>query len=142
MSTLYKSWKDGSQQLSEDMIAKFDQLSMMGFQFNVLPYYENNRSWDDHYELLLAYKEATGNARVPIKYKADLRLGKWVQSQRQQYKLLQDGKKSKMTADRVQKLDEAGFEWTLMPGAAAREEMEEDEGDNHLEVGMKVEEEV
>ena len=54
----------------------------MGFQFNCLPYYESNRSWEDHYEVLLKLKERNnGSARLPLKYKADLRLGKWVQSQ-------------------------------------------------------------
>jgi len=116
MSTLYKSWKSGSQQLSEDMISKFNQLAELGFGFDVLPYYENNRSWEDHYAVLLKFKEENnGSARVPLKYKADLRLGKWVQSQRQQYKLLQEGKKSKLTSERMEKLEAAGFEWALGP---------------------------
>lgn len=123
MSTLYKNWKSGSQHLSEDMIAKFNQLIMLGFQFNVLPYYENNRSWDDHYEVLLKFKEENhGSARVPLKYKADLRLGKWVQTQRQQYKLLQEGKKSKLTEERLERLEEAGFEWEVFGGASQDEE--------------------
>ena len=122
MSKLYQDWKSGRQQISEDMIDKFNTLENMGFEFNVLPYYESNRSWQDHYDLLLKYREHTGNARVPLKYKADLRLGKWVQSQRQQYKLLQEGKKSKLSQDRVEKLERAGFEWALAPGSVEEDE--------------------
>lgn len=132
-STLYKDWKSGSQHLSEDMIAKFNQLTAIGFEFNVLPYYESNRSWDDHYAVLLKFKEGNnGSARVPLKYKADLRLGKWVQSQRQQYKILQEGRKSKLTTERFEKLQSAGFEWALMPGSSTKEEDEDEEMEDQV----------
>ncbi|KAL9178296.1 hypothetical protein ACHAXT_001724 [Thalassiosira profunda] len=113
MSALHREWKAGKQQLGEDMVRKFRQLSELGFRFDVLPFYENNRSWEDHYDVLVEFRKATGSARVPLKYKADLRLGKWVQNQRQQWKLLQEGKKSKLTPERVAKLEEAGFEWVV-----------------------------
>ena len=132
MSKLHKNWKSGNdtQQLSDDMIAKFEQLTALGFQFNVLPYYENNRSWDEHYDLLLKYKEDNdGSCRVPLKYKADLRLGKWVQTQRQQRTLLSEGKESKMTEERVQKLESAGFEWDV-PVESASDVQNEEEVDN------------
>ena len=75
ISTLYKNWKTGSHlALSEDMIAKFHQLLDLGFGFDILPYYENNRSWEDHYAVLLQYgEEYGGSVRGPLKYKADLR---------------------------------------------------------------------
>mmetsp|Transcript_20231 Transcript_20231/g.35972 ORF Transcript_20231/g.35972 Transcript_20231/m.35972 type:complete len:774 (-) Transcript_20231:96-2417(-) len=128
-STLYKNWKEGSQQLSEDMIAKFNQLIGLGFKFDVSSYYENNRSWEDHYAVLLKFKEGNnGSARVPLKYKADLRLGKWVQTQRQQYKLLQDGsKKSKLSEDRIERLEGAGFEWEVAGGGNQDEEEDDDQ---------------
>lgn len=126
ISSLYKNWKAGSQLLSEDMTDKLYQLIELGFEFNVLPYYENNRSWDDNYEILLKFKELNnGSARVPLKYKADLRLGKWVQNQRQQYKLLQDGKTSKLSEERIEKLEIAGFEWEGRGGAVKDEDEEE-----------------
>ncbi|KAL7539283.1 hypothetical protein ACHAXR_009151 [Thalassiosira sp. AJA248-18] len=126
ISTLYKKWKNGSQQLSEDMIVKLNQLSALGFKFDVLSYYENNRSWEDHYAVLLKFKEENnGSARVPLKYKADLRLGKWVQTQRQQYKLLSDGKKSKLTDYRIEKLESAGFEWEV-GGVSTKDEEDQE----------------
>lgn len=117
ISALYKGWKDGTQQLPQDTIEKFNILEQMGFQFNVLSYYESNRSWEDHYAVLLRYKEHNnGSARVPLKYKADLRLGKWVQTQRQQYKLISEGKKSKLNNERLQLLQNAAFEWDVGAG--------------------------
>ena len=113
MSTVYKDWKSGAKQLSQDMIDKLDELEGIGFKFDVLPYYENNRNWEDHFAVLLNYRERWGNVRVPLKYKADLRLGKWVQSQRQEYKKAQEGKDSKLTDHKIQKLTEVGFDWRL-----------------------------
>lgn len=104
MSSQYADWKSGKTQPSQEDIAKFDQLTTLGFQFNCGQHYGTKRSWEDQYNALVKFKEQNGNARVPLKYKADLRLGKWVQVQRQQYKLLQEGKKSQLTDDRIQKL--------------------------------------
>jgi len=135
MSTLYNDWKAGSQQLSDDMIAKFNQLIALGFDFNVMAYYENNRSWEDHYAVLLKFKERNnGSARVPLKYKADLRLGKWVQSQRQQHKLVREGKKNKLTEERIELLEKAGFEWTLAPGLVIKDEEDDDDEEENVQV--------
>ena len=125
ISTMYKQWKAGDQDVSPEMADRFNQLSAMGFQFNVMGYYECNRNWDDQYVMLTEYKNRYGNARVPLKYKADLRLGKWVQSQRQQYKLYSEGKKSKLDPVRVQKLEALGFDWQLAPGPMNDEPMME-----------------
>lgn len=76
----------------------------MGFQFNCVQRYGTNRSWEDQYNALVKFKERNGNVQVPFKYKADLRLGKWVQVQRHDYKQLQEEKKSKLTGDRIQRL--------------------------------------
>ena len=61
------------------------------------------------------------SVRVPLKYKADLRLGKWVQTQRQQYKLWQEGKKSSLNEERMAKLNNAGFELALSPSPGNEE---------------------
>jgi hypothetical protein len=85
ISSLYSNWKAGVEVLSEEIVANFDHLQELGFQFKVMPCYE--RSWEDHYASLLKFKEENNRSvRVPLKYKSDLRLGKWVQTQRQQYK--------------------------------------------------------
>ena len=121
MSTLHKEWKSGKQQLSEDMISKLDQLAKLGFPFNILPYYESNRGWETHYTLLRQYKDSDGGStRVPLKYKADLRLGKWVAMQRAQYKLREAGRGSKLTKERIDLLNRINFEWDVTPPAPAQ----------------------
>lgn len=82
MSTKYQDWKEGKLTVSSEMEAQFDELKSLGFNFDVTSCYETTRTWDDHYEKLVEYKAENGNARVPLKWKADLRLGKWVQLQR------------------------------------------------------------
>ena len=38
-------------------------------------------------------------------------LGNWVNTQRQKYKLLKEGKSSTMSDDRIHKLESIGFQW-------------------------------
>ncbi len=82
MSTKYQKWTDGELAGDAKMEAQFDELKGLGFNFDIKPCYGSTRSWDDHYEKLKEFKEQNGNVRVPLKWKADLRLGKWVQLQR------------------------------------------------------------
>lgn len=39
----------------------------------------------------------------------------WVEHQRRQYRLLKEGKKSSMTDERIQQLEDLGFEWEVGP---------------------------
>ena len=82
ISNTYQNWKEGKEVVSPEMEEHFNELKALGFNFDIKECYEVTRSWDDHYEMLVQYKEKNGNARVPLKWKADLRLGKWVQLQR------------------------------------------------------------
>jgi hypothetical protein len=76
-------------------------------------------SWDDRLQELTIYKQANGSTNVPQQFPSNKPLGNWVNNQRQQYKLLQDGKKSLMTTERKKSLNELDFEWRL--GGRARE---------------------
>ncbi len=73
MSERYKSWREGREYLSQDMVDKFNQLSAMGFGFDVFPSGRGNRSWEESFNLLLQYRQETGSTRVPHHYKADFR---------------------------------------------------------------------
>jgi len=61
--------------------------------------------WNLRYNELLLYKEEHGNCRVPISYP---KLGSWVSVQRVQYK------KGKLSEERTEKLNEIGFEWSVL----------------------------
>ena len=117
ISESHKNWQEGREYLQPDMTEKFNQLSEMGFGFDVFKTRRGERSWEDSYALLLQYREENGGStKVPHHYKADFRLGSWVAVQRKEYKLLQEGKNSRLTQERLDKLEEVGFEWAPRRG--------------------------
>jgi len=108
MSTKYQKWNEGKLEGNAKMEAEFDELKALGFNFDIMAFYESTRSWDDHYEKLKEFKELTGVARVPLKWKADLRLGKWVQLQRKAKRT------NKLSEEHREKLESIGFEWEIL----------------------------
>eukprot|EP00956_Cyclotella_meneghiniana_P023549 scaffold46055_cov56-Cyclotella_meneghiniana.AAC.4 len=83
--------------LSED---KIQNLNGIGFVWNYLQV-----EWFERFEELIKYNEEYGNTCVPRRYKKNRSLGRWVANQRQVYK------HNKLSADRIQKLNEIGFVW-------------------------------
>lgn len=78
--------------------------------------------WDLNYQRLVAYKQECGHCNVPLTSQA---LGRWVKRQRYQYKLFVQGNiSSTMTENRIQKLEEIDFAWSLH-GAAWDERYQE-----------------
>ena len=61
---------------------------------------------------LTGFKEVNGHCRGPRFYKENPQLGSWVHAQRTQYRLFMEGKPSRMTQDRIKKLDDIGFHWS------------------------------
>jgi hypothetical protein len=72
--------------------------------------------WSARFQQLCEFRVQFGNYLVPIKYDANLKLGKWVSRQRYHYRLYQEGKPSRITADRIQALESVGFEWETTAG--------------------------
>eukprot|EP00536_Pseudo-nitzschia_multiseries_P009738 jgi/Psemu1/258380/estExt_Genewise1Plus.C_2810032 len=62
---------------------------------------EIEKQWNMMYQRLVEYKKEHNTTRVPSDYKADPKLGIWVQTQR----------KNCVRKDRVQRLNEIGFSW-------------------------------
>jgi len=69
------------------------------------------KHWNLRYGELIEYKRTHGNCIVPGRYKSNKQLGSWVGNQRTQYRLLQQGKESSMTEERISKLEAIGFVW-------------------------------
>jgi len=67
--------------------------------------------WPKRFEDLKAYKEAHGDCLVPKVYGENKKLSRWVEEQRQQYRYLQKGRPTKMTDDKMKKLEEVGFDF-------------------------------
>ena len=67
--------------------------------------------WNERFEQLREFKVQFGHYLVPVKYSANPDLGPWVSKQRYYCRLLQNGKASRITAERVRALESVGFEW-------------------------------
>ncbi|GKY98276.1 hypothetical protein MPSEU_000785200 [Mayamaea pseudoterrestris] len=75
-------------------------------------------NWEDRLAMLEAYRLEHGNLLIPIRYKENPSLGKFVHNTREQYKLYHkltpEGykKKCSLTADKIAQLDDLGFVWS------------------------------
>lgn len=67
--------------------------------------------WNDRFQELLDFKEATGHCLVPHDYPTNQKLAQWVKRQRYQYKLKQAGRHSTLTDVRQMELESFGFVW-------------------------------
>merc|ERR1712146_717452 len=67
--------------------------------------------WREMYDRLVAYREEHGDAKVPAIYDRDPQLGKWVRSQRANYK------NKKLSEERTRELNSIGFDWVLPRGS-------------------------
>lgn len=64
-----------------------------------------DRKWERRFEELVDYKNRFGNCNVPSKWSENRPLGSWVHIQRR------DRENGQLFKDRIQRLDEIGFEW-------------------------------
>lgn len=69
------------------------------------------QKWNEHFSELKAFKAKYGHCLVPHCFEENQNLARWVKRQRRQYKLLNEGKASTMTKDRIDILKAEGFVW-------------------------------
>lgn len=76
---------------------------------------KKDAGWEEQFKAMQAYQLEFGNCRVPSRCDAKPKLGRWVMTQRRQFTLLAQGLPSALTADRIRRLDEIGFTWSVRP---------------------------
>jgi hypothetical protein len=81
-------------------------------------------AWKDRLTELAHYRKIHGHCNVPQRYSKNPKLGAWVGTQRKQYKLRLEGKKSAMTLSHIQQLESLNFEWNCS-GATWEERLSE-----------------
>ena len=91
---------------------RIQELEEVGIVWNL----KTQKKWEDRFEDLKKYKEDHRHCNVSTTDKRFPQLGRWVDNQRQQYKLLNEGKHSPMTPDRIQELEGVGFVWKIGSG--------------------------
>jgi hypothetical protein len=69
--------------------------------------------WNKMYKKFQHYVEQHGHARVPFQYSENPSLGRWVDAQRRQYRLLRDGKKTILSQERLELLNQLGMIWNI-----------------------------
>jgi hypothetical protein len=85
-------------ELTNDRVLRLNSLG-----FNWDPF---SAQWEEAFNKLLNFRKKNGNCRVHIDYKVgDFKLGNWVSVQREHRK------KSKLTDERIKRLDELEFIW-------------------------------
>jgi hypothetical protein len=93
--------------MSEERIQKLNDI---GFEWSIMV----TLDWDERFKQLKAFKNEHGHCRVLGREGKDSKikqLALWVTRQRVQHKLFQQGKKSYLKEERIQKLNEVGMWW-------------------------------
>jgi hypothetical protein len=104
-----KSWDEGLKSSMTE--GKMRALGEVGF---IWAKPKGQASWDAKYKELKLYTQRNGNCNVPTKYSNSPALGRWVSTQRSQYKQYQLSDKTHMTTERFNKLSILGFKWNMM----------------------------
>jgi arsenate reductase-like glutaredoxin family protein len=77
-------------------------------------YGREGRQWKDRLSELADYRKIHGHCNVPDTHSENLKLGIWVRTQRQQYRLHHvEGKTPPMSNFRIQELEGIGFKWKV-----------------------------
>jgi len=76
----------------------------------------NDALWKERYAELVDFKQEHGHCCVPTTYILNRRLGKWVDTQRRQYKIWKTEGESNLTKERRDKLNKIGFVWQAGKG--------------------------
>ena len=92
------------------LLERMQKLEDLDFNFTV-----HTDKWMDHYNQLKEYKETHGDCQVPTHYATNRQLGRWTHTQRHQRRLQTKGKRSCMTVERINLLDQLGFSWEVRP---------------------------
>ena len=85
---------------------KIEALEQMDF---VWAKRKGEAAWDEKYDELRRYLQENGDCHVPTKLQGNRAFGRWVSTQRSQYK------KNKLSRDKVDRLNRLGFVWTMLP---------------------------
>ena len=96
--------------MTEERITKLEGLDFQWTLYNRKRKRSEPTDWEDRFAELVDFKRRVGHCNVSQRSGP---LGKWVGTQRQQYRLRKEKKHSSMTEERITKLKGLGFQWTL-----------------------------
>ncbi len=104
----YKLMKEGKHcHMSQ---ARVELLNEIDFEWSGV---KREQFWKDRYNELVLFHSKHDHTRVPEKYPAAPKLHSWVGLQRRQMKLRKEGKKNKLTDERLRLLEVLGMEYQI-----------------------------
>jgi hypothetical protein len=85
--------------LTEDRLKRLNELGFV--------WHQKINQWEEGFSYLERFQEREGHCRVPRSFSAEdgYRLGSWISNQRT--------KKDELTAERIKRLDDIGFAWSV-----------------------------
>ena len=98
--------------MTEERKSKLDGVGFFWYFYD-----RSTTRWEEMFLRLVDYKEAQGDANVPLRYPTDQQLGAWVNYQRT------TRRQGKLSASKIAKLNSVEFEWNPMKHAATWEHM-------------------
>jgi hypothetical protein len=111
--TQYRLHQEGK--ISAITALRIKELESLGFEWD-----SHGAAWEACLSELAEYYKTHGHCNVPYYYSENPKLGQWVSTQRQQYRLHKEGKRSFITLPRIQALECLSFEWK--PSISRRKE--------------------
>jgi hypothetical protein len=107
--TRYRKCKSTGENSTSSMIAEHMRaLDGIGFDWGTSKT-ELTSLWNVRFQQMREYKLQFGDCLVPKRYSASPKLGRWVETQRKNYRLYQEGKPGPMTAERIRELESVEF---------------------------------
>jgi translation initiation factor 2 alpha subunit (eIF-2alpha) len=102
--------------LRKDQLERLESINYNTHRSKTVTTKVNEENWQSKFEKLKQYHRTKGDCNVPVQWKEDVSLGAWVSNQRKSYIRMKTGG-SYMNPDRIQKLEQLGFEWSFLNAA-------------------------
>jgi len=97
--------------MTEERIEKLGEVGFVLDASHLVCAQVDDEAWNKRYGELTEYKRKHGHC-FPLQRGPNKQLGMWVGTQRRQHLLFKQGKKSSMTTERIDKLEEIGVKWS------------------------------
>lgn len=114
----YKILTSGKKESTPMTLERAQKLIDIGFDWSTSD--PRHVSWDERFEQLRQFKMKYGHVQVPMGWSENSSLSNWVSAQRQDYKLYNKGRPSRLTQDKIDRLDHLGFVWEAQRGGRRR----------------------
>jgi len=106
----------GSYQSSSASICSFDEAPKPSSDRKSKKSSRSPKSFNDHLQSLIAFKEIYGHCNVPHRSKEHRSLGNWCNNIRTSWRIVKEGGEPasyKLKRDQIEQLDKIGFKWRL-----------------------------